>query len=87
MVSRSRTEVPAAPTAALAVCTHLHPLPPPLQAYQPEELRQVAKAGQQEVAKLAREVEVLARAAQRQRAAAAAPARPWASALKRPSAA
>lgn len=50
-----------------------------LQAYQPEELQRVARDGQQEVRKVMQEMEVLAKAAQRQRAeAAAGGGKPWA---------
>jgi len=50
---------------------------PPLQMYHPEELQQVARAGQQEIAKLMQEVEVLTRAAQRQKSL-LGKAKPWA---------
>jgi len=44
--------------------------------YHPEELQEVARAGQQEIAKLLKEVEVLSLAAQRQRGL--SKSKPWA---------
>ena len=52
------------------------PLHSRVQMYHPEELQEVARAGQQEIAKLLKEVEVLSLAAQRQRGL--SKSKPWA---------